>query len=175
MTATRSKTEIQQLIAGSDSYREDLEYIQSALQLNTVFIGQIDSSESGNTEASFCVTVGMYLHELPELAFSGVPMHVVKSVVNDLCEGHDFDRDFLAGNRTKIVHGFNVMAVPIDRPQSHDVFSMCQDFYTLIDKPKLEAVQLVFANERGAFPWSSDYADVERQYQPILGMNSSLS
>jgi hypothetical protein len=175
MTATRSKTEIHQLIADSESYREDLEYIQSTLELNNVFIGQIDSSQTGNTEASFCVTVGMYLHELPELAFSGVPMHVVKSVVNDLCEGHDFDREFLAGNRTKIIHGFDVMAIPISSPQSHDVFSMCNDIYTLIDKPQLEAVQLVFANENGAFPWSSEYADQERQYQPILGMKSAMN
>ncbi|MFL1449269.1 DUF4262 domain-containing protein [Pseudomonas tritici] len=175
MTATRSKTEIYQLLANSDSYREDLEFIQATLAQDNVFIGQLDSDQSGNTVASFCVTIGMYLFGLPELVFSGVPVHVVRATVKDLCDGHDFDREFLAGGRTKLIHGLDVMAIPVNAPESHDVFSICRDIYTLIDRPKIEAVQLVFANEGGAFPWSSEYAEQERQFQPVLGMASAAN
>lgn len=173
MARPRSKTEIHQLIASDKGYREDFEYIQSVLTEKRVFIGQLESSQAGNTEASFCVTVGMFQHQLPELVFSGVPVHLVSKVVEELCEGHDFDRDFLAGKRTKLIHDFNVIAVPINDPESHDVLSVCRDIYTFIDRPTIEAVQLVFANESGAFPWSRGYADQERQYQPVLGTAGS--
>jgi hypothetical protein len=175
MTRLRSKTQINQLIADDQSYREDLEYIQATLDEGNVFIGQLTSEQSGNTEASFCVTVGMYLHNLPELVFSGVPVPVVKNIVQDLCEGNDFDREFLTGGRTKIILDFNVMAVPVTTPETHDVFSVCHDIYTLIDRPQFEAVQIVFANEGGAFPWSQGYAEHEKQFQPVLGMSGSAN
>lgn len=175
MAATRSKTEIHRLLASSDTYREDLEYIQATLASDSVFIGQMDSAQVGNADASFCVTVGMYLFGLPELVFSGVPVPLVKDTVEKLCEGHDFDREFLAGGRTKQIHGLDVMALPVSNPENHDVFAFCRDIYTLIDKPKIDAVQLVFANEKGAFPWSSGYAAQERQYQPVLGIVGTVN
>lgn len=171
MTRQRSKTQIKQLIADDQSYREDLEYIQATLAEGNVFIGQLTSEQSGNTEAAFCVTVGMYQHQMPELVFSGVPVPVVKSIVQDLCEGNDFDREFLAGGRTKVILDFNVIAVPVSAPETHDVLSVCHDVYTLIDRSQVEAVQLVFANEGGAFPWSQGYAEQEKQYQPVLGIS----
>ena len=134
MTRKRSKTQIKQLIADDQNYREDLEYIQATLAEGNVFIGQITSEQSGNTEAAFCVTVGMFQHRLPELVFSGVPVPVVKNIVQDLCEGNDFDREFLAGGRTKVILDFNVIAVPVSDPEIHDVLSVCHDVYTLIDK-----------------------------------------
>lgn len=171
MGLKRTKTEIHQLIHQSPSYREDLEFIQETLTNKHVFIGQLTSEQSGNTEASFCVTVGMFQHKLPELVFSGVPVPVVKNIVSELCEGHDFDRDFLAGGRVKVILDFNVIAVPISAPEHHDVLSICHDIYTLIDGPGVEAVQLVFADESGAFPWSKDYSEMDRKYQPVLGMS----
>jgi hypothetical protein len=171
MTRQRSKTQIEQQIADDERYREDIEYIKATLAAGNVFIGQLTSEQTGNTEASFCVTVGMYLHDLPELVFSGVPVPVVKGIVSDLCEGNDFDREFLAGGRTMSIMDIDVMAVPVSSPENHDVFSVCYDFYTLIDRSSFQAVQIVFANEGGAFPWGVGYAEHEKQFQPVLGLS----
>lgn len=84
-------------------------------------------------------------------------------------EGHDFDREFLAGGRTKVIHDLTVIALPVSQPDSHDVLSICHDMYALIEQPHLQVVQLVFADEQGAFPWSSNYSASERQFQPVLG------
>lgn len=175
MPRQRSKTQIKDLIADNQSYREDIEYIQATLADGNVFIGQLTSEQTGNTEAAFCVTVGMFMHKLPELVFSGVPVPIVKHVVESLCEVNDFDLEFLEGRHTKIIQDFNVMAVPITDPETHDVFLVCRDIYTLIDRQQIEAVQLVFANEVGAFPWSKGYAENERQFQPVLGQSGSAN
>jgi len=170
MAPPRSKTQIEALISDSDGYREDMRYIQATLDERNVFIGQLTSDQSGQTEAAFCVTVGMFMHDLPELVMCGVPVPLVKNIVAEMCEGHDYDREFLAGGRSKVIAGLTAVAVPIESPHSHDVFTICYDAYTLLGRSSMKAVQLVFADESGAFPWSSAYNDQERQFQPVLGM-----
>jgi len=173
MATPRSKNQIQRLIADNESYRDDLEYIQATLEQQKVFIGQLTSEQAGNTEATFCVTVGMFQRGMPELVMTGVPSPMVKGIVEELFEGHDFDREFIAGQRTKVIHDLTVMAVPIHNPESHDVLAICHDIYTLIGRPGVSAVQLVFADEGGAFPWNAEYAAQERQFQPVLGFPGS--
>ncbi|NVL49969.1 DUF4262 domain-containing protein [Pseudomonas syringae pv. actinidiae] len=169
MSPPRLKAQIQDQLNEDQPYRDDLDYIQATLDEGNVFIGQTISAQDGNTEASFCVTVGMYLHQLPEVVMCGVPVPLVKNIVEELCDGHDFDREFLAGGRNKIYHGLNVCALPIERPEHHDVLNICSDVYTLRGVSPVSAVQLIFSNEAGAFPWSGDYREEERQYQPVLG------
>lgn len=173
MATPRSKAQIQQLLDDSQPYRDDLDFIQETLDARNVFIGQINSDQHGHTEASFCVTVGMFQHQLPELVMCGVPVPLVKGIVSELCEGHDFDREFLAGGRHKSIHGLTVMALPIELPESHDVLNICHDVYTLRGLSEVSAVQLVFADESGAFPWSREYSEQERKFQPVLGLAGS--
>lgn len=173
MATPRSKAQIQQLLDDSQPYRDDLDYIQETLDARNVFIGQTTSEQHGLTDASFCVTVGMFQHQLPELVMCGVPVPLAKGIVSELSEGHDFDREFLSGGRHKSIHGLIVMALPIENPESHDVLTICHDVYTLRGLTKVDAVQLVFADESGAFPWSRDYSDQERKFQPVLGMSGS--
>jgi hypothetical protein len=170
MTIPRSKAQIQSELKERDSYRDDLEYIQETLSQRQVFIGQTTSEQLGNTEASFWVTVGMYQQGLPELVLTGVPLPLVKGIVEELFQGHDFDRKFLAGARTKVIHGLQAMALPVINPENHDVLSVCLDIYTLKDMPRPEVVQIVFADEFGSYPWSIGYASDERKFQPVLGM-----
>lgn len=170
---TRSKAEIHRLIAENPSYREDIEFIQETLEGNDVFIGQLNAQGDGDSEVMHCVTVGMFQHEMPELVFTGVPVHLVKAVVSELIEGHDFDREFLDGKRSKVIMGFNAIALPVDAPGSHAVLSICCDYYTLNDNSDLRAAQIVFADEKGRFPWSAGYSEQERRLQPILGMGSA--
>lgn len=169
MALPRSKAQVERKIAENESYRDDLEYIQETLEQNKVFIGQLTSEQSGNTEATFWVTVGMFQRGLPEIVLSGVPAPLIKGIVEELFEGHDFDREFLAGGRTKVIHDLTVIALPVSQPDSHDVLSICHDMYALIEQPHLQVVQLVFADEQGAFPWNSNYSASERQFQPVLG------
>lgn len=170
MAPPRSKAQIQSMLNDNQPYREDLDYIQGILDESNVFIGQTSSMQEGNADASFWVTVGMYQHQLPELVMCGVPVPLVKEIVEQLAEGHDYDREFIAGKRSISILGLTVMALPIEQPECHDVLSICHDVYTLRGLPQVSAVQLVFADESGAFPWSSDYCDQERKYQPVLGM-----
>jgi hypothetical protein len=170
MAPPRSKAQIEELISDCDSYREDMKYIQATIGERNVFIGQLTSEQSGQTEASFCVTVGMFIYNLPELVMSGVPTPLVRSIVEEMCEGHDYDREFLAGGRSKTIAGFTVVAVPVEAPDAQDVLNFCHDAYTMLGQGSVKAVQLVFADESGAFPWSPEYNDHERQYQPVLGM-----
>lgn len=171
MAPPRTKAQIQEQISDCESYREDLKYIQSTLDERNVFIGQLTSEQSGQTEAAFCVTVGMFMHDLPELVMCGVPVPLVKKIVEEMCEGHDFDREFLAGGHSKVIVGLTVIALPIESPESFDVFNFCADAYTMLGRGPVEAVQLVFADEAGAFPWSREYCEQERQFQPVLGMS----
>ena len=115
----------------------------------------------------------MFQHQLPELVMCGVPVPLVKNIVEELSQGHDFDREFLAGGRHKSIHGLIVMAMPIEQPESHDVLTICHDVYTLRGLPQIRAVQLVFADEGGAFPWSRNYCEQERKFQPVLGTAGS--
>lgn len=175
MSKSRTKTEINQLIAESASYREDMEFVQETISGKKVFIGQLVAESGAETSAAFCITVGMYQFDLPEVVVSGVPVFVVKDLVDELTEGHDFDREFLSGGRPKLIHDYNVIALPIETPEQHQVLNLCRDFYTLIDKPAFNAVQLVFADERGAFPWTAGYRQEDRESQPLLGVGFGVT
>lgn len=84
MALPRSKAQVERQIAEDESYRDDLEYIQETLEQNKVFIGQLTSEQSGNTEATFWVTVGMFQRGLPELVLSGLPAPLIKGIVEEL-------------------------------------------------------------------------------------------
>jgi len=170
MAPPRSNPQIQSLIDENEDYREDLKYIQGTLDACKVFIGQTQSDQLEHADAAFCVTVGMFQYQLPELVMCGVPMPLVKQIVEELSEGHDFDRGFIAGKYSKSILGLTTMALPIQEPESHDVLNICHDVYTLRGLSQVSAVQLVFADEAGAFPWSRDYNEHERKFQPVLGV-----
>lgn len=170
----RSKAEIVRHMAECPNYREDLDFIEEALAAEDVFIGQLNE-QAGDSEVMHCITVGMFLYGLPELVFTGVPVHLVREVVSDLIEGHTFDREFLAGQRTKLIEGFQTIALSIDAPSAHQALSMCCDYYTLTGRSDLRAVQIVFADELGRFPWTSGYSEHDRQLQPIMGFESKAN
>lgn len=174
MQITRSKAEIEALVRDNAAYREDIDFIQETISKDQIFIGHLTQKSPAGNEVSVALTVGMYRRNLPELIFSGVPSNVVQNIVAALSEGLDFDREFLRSERLKQILNFDVMALPIDDPNSLEVMQVCRDYYTLIGRHEMQAVQLVFADENGSFPWSPDCSDANKACQPLFGVTAGF-
>jgi hypothetical protein len=174
--AVRSRQKIEHRLASDPAYREDMEYIHETLTHNRVFIGQIHVAQGTDQEWVVTFTVGMFNYELPELVLTGVPVAVVENIIEELC-GHatDFNREFLDGTRSKVIEGFNVVALGIERPSALTELQLCQDYYTLYLDKQLRACQLVFANGAGIYPWSREYAEADRRHQKILAMPATMN
>tara|TARA_R110002124_G_scaffold128157_9_gene288606 strand:- start:13299 stop:13832 length:534 start_codon:yes stop_codon:yes gene_type:complete len=173
MSIPKTKAEILSLVETNPAYREDMDFIEETVKSKNVFIGQFSSPSTYGSEVSVSLTVGMFLHELPELVFSGVPVTVVKEVIASLCEGHDFDREFLRSERSKTILGFSVIAMPITDADGLVELGLCRDYYTLAGLGSISAVQLVFSDENGAFPWSESYSESDRSFQPVFGSHGA--
>lgn len=168
--------EIQQRMSTDAAYREDIEYIHETVTGGSVFVGQMSLDNHTPDGWEMIFTVGMNMYGMPELVLTGVPLNVVEGIIEKLCvEATDFDKDFLAGKRSKVVEGFNVTALTIDRPETLQELQICRDYYALHLDSKLNVCQLVFANEGGIYPWNREYSEIDRLSQPLLAMPAALN
>lgn len=124
MLIPKTKAQIISLVGRSRAYCEDMQFIEETINDKNVFIGQFISQTNQGADVNVCHTVGMYMHDLPELVFTGVPETVVTQIVNSLTQACDLDREFLRGERSKKIFNFNVIAVPIENADSiHELVS----------------------------------------------------
>lgn len=168
------KDRAKQLLEIDSSYREEIEFVQNTIADSKVFIGQSQSGPTDKPDHVYWVSVGMFQCNLPEVVMCSVPAQIARLVVDDLVVGTDFDREFLAGQRTKVIYGFEVMAVPIDKPEDHTELWVIRDYYSLTDKPQPKVVQLVFADSAGRYPWHKDSDPESREMQRMLGFQNQV-
>jgi hypothetical protein len=114
----------------------------------------------------FAYTIGLFDHGLPELLVTGLPPKEAVWLLNT------FARRMSAGGRPASGHqlflpaGTRVEIVDVEHPDAHMRMAIA------LEGPDVTAVQLVWADGRGRWPWGPGFDDGHRR-QPVLGARTA--
>jgi hypothetical protein len=111
----------------------------------------------------FAYTVGLHDRGLPELLATGLAPQHACWLLNTFARRTLSGRSLLPGHQIFLAAGARVEPVTVDHPSAHLVMAEA------IEGPGVTAMQLVWADDRGRWPWAPGFDDGVRR-QPVLGV-----
>ena len=116
----------------------------------------------------YSYTVGLTNHGNPELVVTGLPRQRAADLLNDVA-AHLVHADApSAGERVPLTVGPLIEIVPVAEPSAH------LDIAAELCGPGLRAIQLVYADDRGHWPWDRGFRG-GRGGQPVLGPRAAMA
>lgn len=119
--------------------------------------------ESDRTPLAY--TVGLHDCGLPELLITGVSsqraMRLLNTVAKDMMSGNTLK----PGQKLAVRSGPLVEIVAVANPDAHMTWALA------FGGPDVRALQLVWADGRGRWPWAAAFSD-GRGRQPVLGIRA---
>ncbi len=120
----------------------------------------------------FAFSVGLYrTHGHPEVILIGLPWDVSYALINDLGasvkDGKRYEADRTYDDLTE---GSSTVFITVDREKYREYFGAAMWFYRGKHFP---ALQWVWPDRAGAFPWSPGQDPSDWQRQPLLGQSSA--
>jgi Domain of unknown function (DUF4262) len=110
----------------------------------------------------FAYTIGLHQRGLPELLTTGLDPRRAGWLLNTFAKRALADRRPVPGNQVWLPAATRVELVGVARPDVHLVMAVG------IEGPDISAIQLVWADGRGRWPWAPGFND-GRQPQAVLG------
>jgi hypothetical protein len=110
----------------------------------------------------FAYTIGLHDRGLPELLVTGLEPKRATWLLNTFAKRVVAGGMSAPGNQVWLPAGTRVELVAVAHPDAHLYMAVA------IGGPEIEAVQLVWADGRGRWPWAPGFDDGRRP-QPVLG------
>jgi hypothetical protein len=110
----------------------------------------------------YAYTVGLHDWDVPELLITGVSAQRASRLLNAAARKLVSGGVLTPGQQVSLADGPMIEVVEVDHPDAHMGWAVA--FGGL----EITALQLVWADGRGRWPWSADFAD-GRAMQPVLG------
>jgi hypothetical protein len=114
----------------------------------------------------FAYTIGLSRLRLPELLVTGVSSRRAARLLNRVARMVVSGDPLAPGKQITLPAGPLVEAVYVTHPDAHLSFAVA------IFGPGVTALQLVWVDERGRWPWAPDF-DEGRGTQPVLGVRAA--
>ena len=111
----------------------------------------------------FAYTVGLHDCGLPELLVTGVSQQRATRLLNAVAGDAMRGRTLTPGEQITLPTGPSVEIVEVDHPDAHMGWAVA------FGGPDVRAMQLVWADGRGRWPWAPGFCD-GRTRQPVLGL-----
>jgi hypothetical protein len=113
----------------------------------------------------FAYTIGLHDWGLPELSMTAASAQRATRLLNAVARDAMAGTALTPGKQIKIAAGPLVEFVEMSRPDAHLKFAVA------LGGPDIRALQVVWADGRGRWPWSAAFCDGRRR-QPVLGIRS---
>jgi hypothetical protein len=110
----------------------------------------------------FAYTVGLHDRGLPELLVTGLAAQRAQWLLNTVARRVIAGLELRAGQRISLSGATRLEFVDVEHPDAH------LDMALAIAGTHIRAVQLVWADARGRWPWAPGFDDGVRR-QPVLG------
>lgn len=120
--------------------------------------------ESDRTQ--YACTIGLYDRGLPELLVTGVSPRRAARLLNGVAENAVRGEPPTPGEQITLRAGPLIEAVAVEHPDAH------MDVVVALYGSELRALQLVWADGRGRWPWAAGFGD-GRGRQPVLGVRAT--
>lgn len=118
-----------------------------------------------NARTPWAYTIGLHDWGRPELLITGVSPARALRLLNIVAREAMCGLDLTPGRRVKVPGGPLVEIVAVDHPDAHMSWAI------EMGGPEVQALQLVWADGRGRWPWSAAFCDGRRR-QPVLGVRA---
>jgi len=113
----------------------------------------------------FAYTIGLHDRGLPELLVTGLSPERAARVLNDVAGATVGGRVLDPGAHIAVGAGPLLEIVEVEHPDAH------MDFAVALGGPDVRALQLVWADDRGRWPWAANWGH-GRPRQPVLGVRA---
>jgi hypothetical protein len=113
----------------------------------------------------FAYTIGLHAHEMPELLVTGLDPHDAAGLLNWSARHFVRGLGSSPGQQFTDPSGRGLEVVEVDHPDAHLKFAVA------LGGPDVRALQLVWADSRGRWPWDARWSHGRRK-QPVLGVRS---
>lgn len=110
----------------------------------------------------FAYTIGLHDWGLPELLMTAVSPQRATRLLNTVARDAVAGRELTPGQQFKVPSGPQIETVEMGHPDAHLKFAVA------FGGPGIRALQLVWADGRGRWPWTATFCDGRRR-QPVLG------
>jgi hypothetical protein len=114
----------------------------------------------------YSYTVGLSDHGKPELVVTGLPHRRALDLLNDVAAHLMHAEAPVPGERVPLTGGPLIEIVRVSEPSAH------LGIATMFCGPQIPAIQLVYADDRGHWPWERGFRG-GRGGQPVLGTRSA--
>ena len=125
----------------------------------------LDGAVRRKRRRPYAYTIGLHDWDVPELLITGVSPHRALRLLDMGARKLVGGEVLTPGQQVSVPGGPLVEIVEVGHPDAHMGWAVA------FGGPEIEALQLVWADGRGRWPWSADFAD-GRATQPVLGMRS---
>ena len=122
----------------------------------------VQGIERDRIHPPWAYTIGLTLHGRPELVVTGLPLLQATGLLNDAAANVLHVPMPAPGEQMQLVGGPRIKFLEIGEPTAHLVVAV------ELFGPRLRALQLVHADNRGRWPWEREYQGVQGG-QPVLG------
>jgi hypothetical protein len=113
----------------------------------------------------YAYTIGLHHRGLPELLITGLQQESAAPVLNDAAGAAVDGRVLEPGAHLAVGSGPLLEIVEVDHPDAHMTFAVA------LGGPDIRALQLVWADHRGRWPWAAGWGHGQLR-QPVLGMRA---
>jgi hypothetical protein len=110
----------------------------------------------------FAYTIGLHARGLPELLVTGLAPTRAAWLLNTFAKRAVSGTRHVAGDEVSLPAGTHLEIVDVEHPDAHMGMAIA------IEGRDIAAVQLVWADSRGRWPWAPGFDDGHR-LQPVLG------
>jgi Domain of unknown function (DUF4262) len=122
----------------------------------------VQAVERDQHRPPYAYTIGLTTHGKPELVVTGMPVLRAAELLNDVTAHLLHAPEPEPGEQVPLIGGPVIEFVAVEVPSAH--LSVASVLYG----PRLRALQVVHADDRGHWPWEVGYRGV-RGGQPVLG------
>jgi hypothetical protein len=125
--------------------------------------------EADRIHPPWAYTLGLTPHGKPELVITGLPAPRATWLLNTVAP-YVLDTAIpWPGEEVEIEGGTPMEVVLVAQPAAH--MTVAADFYG----PEIAALQLVYADDRGHWPWHPGFRGKHRGGQPVLGVRAAAA
>ncbi|MDO8331358.1 MAG: DUF4262 domain-containing protein [Fluviicoccus sp.] len=123
-----------------------------------------------DNEPEYAFSVGLYYrYRHPEILLIGLNSNTAKDLINDVAALIQEGATFQPGNiYDEIIRGYPVTFIAVDFAHYREYLGYANWFYRSLPAP-YPALQMVWPDKEGRFPWQSGYDESFRHVQPLLG------
>jgi hypothetical protein len=124
----------------------------------------VQAVERSGVHPPWAYTVGLTEAGRPELIMTGMPLTKATALLDALADHVMHAHAPKPGRRVTLRGGLAIEIVEVTEPSAHLLVAV--ELYG----PSVQALQVVYADYRGRWPWESGYRGDGRGGQPVLGV-----